>query len=1371
MTSSPPTTSSGNGADRFRLPKLSAAVSDEQFALHTAALEWSLDAPITIRGEADIQSKRSWEGQVTPYRHQIENLITFCRRAPVTLLADDVGLGKTISAGLILSELMARRKVSRAFVVAPRMLLGQWQEELATKFGISAEQATGQNLPSALRRKMPAVITTYESLKNHREAIAEAQFDMAVFDEAHKMRNLHGKQKPPQFATAVRSMLEQRCFKYVLMLTATPIQNRLWDLYSLVDLLTVAKGHANPLGSPGAFERAYIDDEKAIRIRPGRRDEFRRHLGNYIVRTRRADAKLMFPEREIATRRVVGTDLDRRLLSMVQELANTGALNQLAQISISQAVMSSPEALADQLESMAANRTVPREMAAQVRSELASGGNSAKIGGLMSVISELSGRRPDWRVVVFTRRIPTQQAIGKQLAKAGIKCGFITGGKAIQNERAIAAFRKSTPEINVLISTDAGAEGLNLQAANVLVNYDLPWNPMILEQRIGRIQRLGSAHATVQVLNLVLAGSLEERIVARLLAKLQAITESIGDIEGILESIGSDVDGEAFEAIIQRLVISSLQGADTEKATQLIDDSIRAAKQVYDTERQTVEQTLGDLRDMHSAGPRVPEIAPVIPSIDAEPFVIRALRADGAKIHDRGDRTHSVHLPGQNAFILTFDDSPGDDRNGAVFSGNNPRPFVPGKRHFERLAQSWADKCGALFGDASVVQNGSLDGAMRAWLADRPDIELAGLTPTDRHDGFRGEITWRASVAVEHDRLEKLVVVPVSLGPAISVEDLPRALAYSRSELEFPTLPEPVQSTVSETIHKDSDLSKFIDFYRKRLDEELPQARTADLEGRVRQQFTHSVAADAVSARGFKFSVFRVAAKLTIEGQGPYDATFEFLPWCAARRAFRPLEAWIDCAVSGICVPVSATERCSVSGLAALRHRMIPSAESGRLALESRMVRCEESGELILPGESEVCSVTGCKARRGALGASAVSGKWALRSELLRCDFTGADLLPVEAGTSDISGKQYRLDQAMTSAISKRVGHTSEFVAAVAPSGWIARDEAAQSAVSGEWGAIDSLKPSDRPPHRLGLVHELCRCSVSGRTLLRDEVAPSAASGKIADRDLLLPSACSGKLAVPEEMVICDVTGMRLLPDEVVRCAATGKTVDLRETVESGISGRRALRGQLIRCTETGRMLLPDESATCEASGARVVPEALGKCAVSGRRAVQRSMPRCPSTDRQFIDDLESRRISYESTGKFAVLQQCAWTGEAILGVMLGTCSITGIKVKPELLNKQSEFSALRTMLDGRPQTGSRSLEISELHRVLTLLRESRSCNSVLALDAPVRGLSLLVLRMRVGFLGFGSSFVAVAADLGAVTQLISSPVEGRREGDIWVRR
>lgn len=435
------------------------------------------------------------------------------------------------------------------------------------------------------------------------------------------------------------------------------------------------------------------------------------------------------------------------------------------------------------------------------------------------------------------------------------------------------------------------------------------------------------------------------------------------------------------------------------------------------------------------------------------------------------------------------------------------------------------------------------------------------------------------------------------------------------------------------------------------------------------------------------------------------------------------------------------------------------------------MVRCEESGELILPGESEVCSVTGCKARRGALGASAVSGKWALRSELLRCDFTGADLLPVEAGTSDISGKQYRLDQAMTSAISKRVGHTSEFVAAVAPSGWIARDEAAQSAVSGEWGAIDSLKPSDRPPHRLGLVHELCRCSVSGRTLLRDEVAPSAASGKIADRDLLLPSACSGKLAVPEEMVICDVTGMRLLPDEVVRCAATGKTVDLRETVESGISGRRALRGQLIRCTETGRMLLPDESATCEASGARVVPEALGKCAVSGRRAVQRSMPRCPSTDRQFIDDLESRRISYESTGKFAVLQQCAWTGEAILGVMLGTCSITGIKVKPELLNKQSEFSALRTMLDGRPQTGSRSLEISELHRVLTLLRESRSCNSVLALDAPVRGLSLLVLRMRVGFLGFGSSFVAVAADLGAVTQLISSPVEGRREGDIWVRR
>ena len=104
-------------------------------------------------------------------------------------------------------------------------------------------------------------------------------------------------------------------------------------------------------------------------------------------------------------------------------------------------------------------------------------------------------------------------------------------------------FRTNPPGISVIVSTDAGAEGVNLQSGNVLVNYDLPWNPMVLEQRIGRIQRLASRHENVAVINLVIADSVEERVVGRLLEKLQAVAETIGEPSGPLEPLTAGRDG------------------------------------------------------------------------------------------------------------------------------------------------------------------------------------------------------------------------------------------------------------------------------------------------------------------------------------------------------------------------------------------------------------------------------------------------------------------------------------------------------------------------------------------------------------------------------------------------------------------------------------------------------------------------------------------------------------------------------------------------------------------------------------------------------------------------------------------------------------
>src|SRR6266550_3380404 len=128
-----------------------------------------------------------------------------------------------------------------------------------------------------------------------------------------------------------------------------------------------------------------------------------------------------------------------------------------------------------------------------------------------------SARR--WRVGVFTTRPETETRIVAFLGERGITCGLINGDSGERNQRRIAGFKKPLPEIHAIVSTEAGSEGINLQAANVLVNFDLPWNPMIVEQRIGRIQRLASEHASVCIVNIILRGTFEELLSARKLQR------------------------------------------------------------------------------------------------------------------------------------------------------------------------------------------------------------------------------------------------------------------------------------------------------------------------------------------------------------------------------------------------------------------------------------------------------------------------------------------------------------------------------------------------------------------------------------------------------------------------------------------------------------------------------------------------------------------------------------------------------------------------------------------------------------------------------------------------------------------------------------
>src|SRR5205085_5277423 len=228
----------------------------------------------------------------------------------------------------------------------------------------------------------------------HLDKIPEDRFQMLVLDEAHKLRNLYGVDPPPQVALRFKEALEKRRFRYVLMLTATPIQNRLWDIYSLVDLLAVARGHQNPFGSDGVFARTFIADDRtqARRLEPKMRDAFRAIVYGYMSRIRRADANLHFPERVVQLHRVDPLPDERELNDCIAGSIQT--LNRLAQISILQALISSPHALMSELRNMANKGTVPEALANQVEEVVRRIPTTAKLQGLGSLVDKLRQEQP-----------------------------------------------------------------------------------------------------------------------------------------------------------------------------------------------------------------------------------------------------------------------------------------------------------------------------------------------------------------------------------------------------------------------------------------------------------------------------------------------------------------------------------------------------------------------------------------------------------------------------------------------------------------------------------------------------------------------------------------------------------------------------------------------------------------------------------------------------------------------------------------------------------------------------------------------------------------------------------------------------------------
>ncbi|TXL70715.1 ATP-dependent helicase [Vineibacter terrae] len=469
------------------------------------------------------------------------------------LLADEVGLGKTIEAGMVLKEYLLRGMVSSVLVLAPASLVGQWREELETKFDIPC--ATTHD---ALLRSDPDQFWAQERLiaslpmarrSEHAERLLARSFDLVIVDEAHHLRDR---------ASQSYKLVDALNKRFLLLLSATPVQNDLIELYNLLTLL-----------KPGIFKT--LKEFRAAYMVPGQRrqpanpERLRALMRDAMVRNTRAVVALRLPRRHAVTIRVDGSEGEQ---AAYQDLAAAtrrlvgGGTSRLALHHLLGAAGSSPAAAAAAVTRFAERHLDAPDWRARAQ-RWASLGDGRKEAALLDLLQ----RNPDEKKLVFVHYRETLNHLAGLLARQGIAFARFEGSlSGPDKDAAIAEFRDSVP---VLLCTESGGEGRNIQFCNTLINFDVPWNPMAIEQRIGRIDRIGQQRE-VFVFNLVTRGTLEEQLLHLLDEKISMFELVVGEVGAILGGLEENRDfadlmldawlhtteagrDEAFDALGRRL--------------------------------------------------------------------------------------------------------------------------------------------------------------------------------------------------------------------------------------------------------------------------------------------------------------------------------------------------------------------------------------------------------------------------------------------------------------------------------------------------------------------------------------------------------------------------------------------------------------------------------------------------------------------------------------------------------------------------------------------------------------------------------------------------------------------------------------------------
>ena len=508
------------------------------------------------------------------------------------MLADEVGLGKTIEAGLIIKELETRVLIERVLVVCPKGLMTQWEAEMQEKFGerftivqpedyatlrkVNPDQNIFANLShvispmDAIKPLEERVGWSQEKIDQYNqeriESVIAGAWDLIIIDEAHRVAG-----QSDGVARHKLGELLSKASPHLLLLTATPHSGKTEPFLRLMRLLDEdafpsVKAVVREQVAPYLIrteKREAVDNKgnslfrkrhtHVMEIAWEARHELQRQLYEEVTEYVRNGYNKAIRERKnyigflmILFQRLVSSSttaiidaMEKRLnaLEMQSEQLHSGNFSELVECD-------AEESLKDALTLLSANiKEEIRQLHAllSLAKQAHIQGMDAKQEALIDLLEKLRRQEPDAKIILFTEFVATQEAIRQLAEYNGVTTTIINGSMTLEERNiSLDQFRR---EKQMLISTDAGGEGLNLQCSHIVINFDLPWNPMKIEQRIGRADRIGQT-ADVQVYNFILADTVENRVRMVLEEKLAVILQELGidKLQDVLDEGTADMD-------------------------------------------------------------------------------------------------------------------------------------------------------------------------------------------------------------------------------------------------------------------------------------------------------------------------------------------------------------------------------------------------------------------------------------------------------------------------------------------------------------------------------------------------------------------------------------------------------------------------------------------------------------------------------------------------------------------------------------------------------------------------------------------------------------------------------------------------------------